>query len=129
MTKEEMEQVNTINVYLRDEKGIPMKESFGIAMLIIENRDFIKKVLFEGEGGTEMSYFPCDIPYMSPEELEENGIRIPKDKRQEQPEIIRCKDCKEFRRWIDTDIEFCDRTENRVSENDFCSMAERRTDE
>lgn len=50
MTKEEMEQVNRINVYLRDEKGIPMKESFGIAMLIIENRDFIKKVLFEGEG-------------------------------------------------------------------------------
>ena len=26
-----------------------------------------------------MSYFPCDIPYMSEEELEENGIKIPKD--------------------------------------------------
>ena len=48
--------------------------------------------------------------------------------RRKQPEIIRCKDCKEFRRWINTDIEFCDRTENRVSENDFCSMAERKTD-
>lgn len=46
-----------------------------------------------------------------------------------QPEIIRCKDCKEFRRWIDTDIEFCDKTGNKVSEIDFCSMAERRTDE
>lgn len=26
-----------------------------------------------------MSYFPCDIPYMSDEELKENGIHIPKD--------------------------------------------------
>jgi len=26
-----------------------------------------------------MSYFPCDIPCMSKEELEENGIRIPND--------------------------------------------------
>ena len=43
-----------------------------------------------------MSYFPCDIPYMSKEELEENGIRIPKDKaekKQEQPEIIHCGKC------------------------------------
>lgn len=49
-------------------------------------------------------------------------------KLKEQPKIIRCKYCKEFRRWIDTDIEFCDRTENIVSENDFCSRAEKRTD-
>lgn len=26
-----------------------------------------------------MSYFPCDIPFMSDEELKENGINIPKD--------------------------------------------------
>lgn len=26
-----------------------------------------------------MSYFPCDIPFMSPEELEANGIKIHKD--------------------------------------------------
>lgn len=26
-----------------------------------------------------MSYFPCDIPFMSDEELKENGIRIPKN--------------------------------------------------
>ena len=45
MTKEEMEQVNMINVYLRDEKGIPMKESFGIAMLIVENKEFISSVI------------------------------------------------------------------------------------
>lgn len=47
--KDKMELVNEIYVYLRDEKEIPMKESFGIAMLIVENRDFIKKVLLEGE--------------------------------------------------------------------------------
>lgn len=38
-----------------------------------------------------------------------------------QPENIRCKDCKDFRRWIDTDITFCDLTEGRVCEDDFCS--------
>ena len=26
-----------------------------------------------------MSYFPCDIPFMSDEELKENGINIPKN--------------------------------------------------
>ena len=26
-----------------------------------------------------MSYFPCDIPHMPHDELEENGINIPKD--------------------------------------------------
>lgn len=46
-----------------------------------------------------------------------------------QPEIIRCKDCKQFRRWIDTDICFCDITESERSDNDFCSRAERRKDE
>lgn len=45
-----------------------------------------------------------------------------------QPEIVRCKDCKEFRRWIDTDITFCDCTEYEVKADDFCSKAERRTD-
>ena len=46
----------------------------------------------------------------------------------EQPEIIRCKDCKQFRRWIDTNTCFCDITESEISDNDFCSRAERRTD-
>ena len=46
-----------------------------------------------------------------------------------QPEIIRCKDCREFRRWIDTDITFCDLTESERDALDFCSRAERRQDE
>ena len=46
-----------------------------------------------------------------------------------QPEIIRCKGCKNFRRWIDTDITFCDLTDGIVCKDDFCSRAERRPDE
>lgn len=46
-----------------------------------------------------------------------------------QPKIIWCKDCKKFRRWIDTDITFCDCTESEVKEGDFCSRAERRTND
>lgn len=46
-----------------------------------------------------MSYFPTDIPFMSDDELKENGLKLPYKK----PEIIkgtdlvpviRCKDCK-----------------------------------
>lgn len=40
--------------------------------------------------------------------------------------VIRCKDCKNFRRWIDTDLEFCDRTECPTSGDDYCSHGERR---
>ena len=52
-----------------------------------------------------------------------------KDLPSAQPEIIRCKDCKQFRRWVDTDICFCDITESEMSDNDYCSRAERRTDD
>ena len=45
------------------------------------------------------------------------------------PEIIWCKDCKQYRRWIDTDICFCDRNESNMMPDDFCSRAERKTDE
>ena len=31
-----------------------------------------------------MSYFPCDIPFMSDEELEGNGIEIPDDDEEEE---------------------------------------------
>jgi hypothetical protein len=45
-----------------------------------------------------------------------------------QSEIIHCEDCKSFRRWVGTDITFCDLTETCALEKDFCSYAERRTD-
>lgn len=41
-----------------------------------------------------------------------------------QPEIIRCKDCKH---WDGVDT--CDVIDAPVWDNDFCSMAERRSDE
>jgi len=41
-----------------------------------------------------------------------------------QPEIIRCKDCKH---WDGVDT--CDVIDEPVWDNDFCSMAERRSDE
>lgn len=40
-------------------------------------------------------------------------------------DIIRCKDCKEFRRWMNTDITFCARIELETQDNDYCSHAER----
>ena len=96
-----------------------------------------------------MSYFPCDIPYMSKEELEENGIRIPKDKtekKQEQPEIIRYKDCAHYHTdvfggelglsgiWENIIVAHnaCDKWTkdmNCVTPDGFCFLAERRTDE
>ena len=64
------------------------------------------------------------IPYVHYEDMVHAIKHLPPA----QPEIVRCKDCKEFRRWIDTDITFCDCTEYEVKADDFCSKAERRTD-
>ena len=47
----------------------------------------------------------------------------------EQPELVRCKDCKQYRRWINTDICFCDRNESNMMPDDFCSLAERKEHE
>ena len=40
--------------------------------------------------------------------------------------VVRCKDCKWFRRYIDTDTEFCDLTECTTFGADFCSRGERK---
>lgn len=40
-----------------------------------------------------------------------------------------CEDCKHFRRWVDTNTCFCDITEVEMLDDDYCSRAERRTDE
>lgn len=86
-----------------------------------------------------MSYFPCDIPYMSKEELKANGIKIP----QEMPDIIRCKDCTHYHEnvWakeLGVNEKFgniivahhgCDRWTkdmNCVDPNGFCFLAERK---
>lgn len=56
-------------------------------------------------------------------------VKVIKKMPSAESEIIQCKDCKNFRRWIDTDITFCDLTDSEVCEKDFCSRAERRKDE
>ena len=45
-----------------------------------------------------------------------------------QTEIIRCKDCRFYRPMIDQD-DLCDYRQMQVFEDDYCSRAERRTDE
>jgi len=79
-----------------------------------------------------MSYFPTDIPFMSEEELIENGLKKPYKK----PEIIekadvvpvvRCKDCKH---WDNGNLSFeCPWDYGRhgsSDEDDFCSYGERK---
>lgn len=86
-----------------------------------------------------MSYFPTDIPFMSDEELKENGLKKPYKK----PEIIdskdivpvvRCINCKYVQKWRSEEsakkfgqlyeclkgIFACPKP------NDFCSRGERR---
>lgn len=83
-----------------------------------------------------MSYFPTDIPFMSDEELIENGLKKPYKK----PEIInskdlvpvvRCKDCRKRRK-----DGYCTKFIQNISgiasawympqDDDFCSYGERR---
>lgn len=45
-----------------------------------------------------------------------------------EPEIIRCKDCRYYRRMIDQD-DLCKYRQMQVFDDDFCSRAERRIDE
>ncbi len=63
-------------------------------------------------------FVPDDQP-----ELQE-AMKMAIEALEQQPEIIRCKDCKQFRKWVDIDFTFCDLTESPVFETDFCSRAE-----
>ena len=44
-------------------------------------------------------------------------------------DIIKCKECREYRRWVGTDITFCDCTEAGVIDSDFCSKGKLREQE
>lgn len=68
--------------------------------------------------------------------IEPCGEMILKDLPSAQPEIIRCKDCKHWREG--TAFSYCDKLHGMgvldaldymTAEDDYCSMAERRTDE
>lgn len=75
-----------------------------------------------------MSYFPTDIPFMSDEELIENGLKKPYKK----PEIINSKDlvpvvrCKNCCYRVDPDK--CCHPDGllRRKNDDFCSYGERK---
>ena len=43
--KVDMSIVNKINVYLRDKCGVPMSDSFRLAMVIVQEKEFILDVL------------------------------------------------------------------------------------
>lgn len=45
LTKEESRKLAKLNVFLRDTCGVPMKDSFRIAMVIVENWEGIKNIV------------------------------------------------------------------------------------
>ena len=79
-----------------------------------------------------MSYFPTDIPFMSDDELIENGLKKPYKK----PEIIDSKDlvpvvrCRDCKHWDNGNLSFeCPWDYGRYGssdEDDFCSYGERK---
>lgn len=54
-----------------------------------------------------MSYFPCDIPFMSDEELKENGIRIPKKRITNREKLARMSN-QELADWLCSQNTNCD---------------------
>lgn len=78
-----------------------------------------------------MSYFPTDIPFMSDDELIENGLKKPYKK----PEIIDGKDivpvvrCKDCRCWNNGNVIigcYWDIDGGQPGEMDFCSRGKRK---
>lgn len=63
-----------------------------------------------------MSYFPCDIPFMSKEELEVNEIKIPIDwLPAAQLPITYCRECinRPECPWTRTEEDYCSRAQKR----------------
>ena len=49
LDRDQMKKVGKLNTYLRDTCGVPMKDSFRIAMIIVQNWEAIKNTI-DGEG-------------------------------------------------------------------------------
>lgn len=77
------------------------------------DRQMLKATLLLGDDEEHDYCVPC-----------KKVMQIIDDMPSAQPEIIRCKDCKH---WDGVDT--CDVIDAPVWDNDFCSMAERRSDE
>lgn len=45
LDKQEMKKVSKLNIYLRDECGVPFSDAFHIAMLLVKNGDHIVAIL------------------------------------------------------------------------------------
>jgi hypothetical protein len=45
LDKQEMKKVSKLNIYLRDECGVPFSDAFHIAMLLVKNRENIVDIL------------------------------------------------------------------------------------
>ena len=51
LDRDQMKKVGKLNPYLRDECGVPMKDSFRFAMVIVQNLDGILGILTDEEDG------------------------------------------------------------------------------
>ena len=49
LDRDQMKKVGKLNPYLRDECGVPMKDSFRFAMVIVENWEGIKNIVEQEE--------------------------------------------------------------------------------
>ena len=47
MTTEELNAMNQINIYLREERGLSIPDAFRIAKEIVDSKDYIMEVLNE----------------------------------------------------------------------------------
>ena len=47
MTTEELNAMNQINIYLREERGLSISDAFRIAKEIVDSKDYIMEVLNE----------------------------------------------------------------------------------
>ena len=48
-SKKELRQVSKLNIYFRDTCKIPFQESYALACIVVEQKDFILNVLKEDE--------------------------------------------------------------------------------
>lgn len=76
-----------------------------------------------------MANLTIPIQINLPEDWVEQIVnRLKNDPESEWVQIVRCKDCRYYRRMIDQD-DLCKYRQMQVFDDDFCSRAERRTDE
>ena len=54
LDRDQMKKVGKLNPYLRDECGVPMKDSFRFAMVIVGNWEGIKNIMEEDKTSEEI---------------------------------------------------------------------------